>query len=408
MWATAEVGCASGEEDVDVAPIRVRVLGLREDFEHVLQVEGAQHVRLRDVQEVPEVEAIHDFEVAIVVLPPARPRGREDGLSSVGVRVTVEASTGKGALPPALLEVPAGLRTESLLVVRYQLVLLRTHVDPEAARSDEVRRSAALGARPDRLGVKLLGAPPLADAVEAKDVVALLEDAEASLRGGLLVQHYVHADAARLSRAALHRKRQLHILLVLLHALLPVLLPLGFVEGVEAGLLAQVTQLAVQVGAALPQGAPVAGHLVRAQGQGRLLGEVPRGRLLRRPLGPHDRRVRADRFGRPTWLRSMTVGVVARGQRGVPTGRRCRVVLFSPAGAVRRVASVLSLVSAGSRAGRGIVAVGADVVVPTPAAIHALPLEVVPADVIGGARCSVVGEVAALSVSAHPAEKVPA
>lgn len=73
---------------------------------------------------------------------------------------------------------------------------------------------------PDSLGVELLGAPPLADAVEAEDVVALLEDAEASLRGGLLVQHYVHADAARLARAALHRKRQLHVLLMLQHALL--------------------------------------------------------------------------------------------------------------------------------------------------------------------------------------------
>lgn len=63
----------------------------------------------------------------------------------------------------------------------------------------------------------------------------------------------------------------------------------------------------------------------------------------------------------------MTVGVVARGQRGVPTGRRCCVVLFSSAGAVRRMASVLSLVSARPRAGRGIVAVCADVVVPLPA-----------------------------------------
>lgn len=56
---------------------------------------------------------IHDFQVAIVVLPPAWPRGWEDGLSSVRIRVTVEAGAGKGALPPALLEVPAGLRTET-------------------------------------------------------------------------------------------------------------------------------------------------------------------------------------------------------------------------------------------------------------------------------------------------------
>lgn len=73
---------------------------------------------------------------------------------------------------------------------------------------------------PYGLAVELLGTPPLADAVQAEDMVAFLQDPKAALRGGFLIHDDIHADAAALTRAPLNCKRQLHVLLVLQDTLL--------------------------------------------------------------------------------------------------------------------------------------------------------------------------------------------
>lgn len=63
-------------------------------------------------QEQPHPQPhLHDLELAVEVHPAARPRGRHDRPPAVGVHVLVEAGARKRALPPALLEVPARLRT---------------------------------------------------------------------------------------------------------------------------------------------------------------------------------------------------------------------------------------------------------------------------------------------------------
>lgn len=66
----------------------------------------------------------------------------------------------------------------------------------------------------DDLALKLLGAPPLADALEAVAVGAVGQDAEAALAGVGLLEHHLHAHATHHVLAALHRKRDLHVLLV--------------------------------------------------------------------------------------------------------------------------------------------------------------------------------------------------
>lgn len=68
------------------------------------------------------------------------------------------------------------------------------------------------------LALKLLSAPPLANALEAVGVAAVGEDPEAALTGvGFLVDH-LHADATHFVLAALDGKRQLHVLLMGLDA----------------------------------------------------------------------------------------------------------------------------------------------------------------------------------------------
>ena len=68
------------------------------------------------------------------------------------------------------------------------------------------------------LALKLLSTPPLANTLETVGVVAVGEDPEAALAGvGFLVDH-LHADATHHVLAALHRERELHVLLVGLDA----------------------------------------------------------------------------------------------------------------------------------------------------------------------------------------------
>lgn len=70
------------------------------------------------------------------------------------------------------------------------------------------------------LALKLLGTPPLADALEAVTVVAVGEDAEATLAGIGLLEHHLHAHAAHHVLTALDGERDLHVLLVGLDACL--------------------------------------------------------------------------------------------------------------------------------------------------------------------------------------------
>lgn len=68
------------------------------------------------------------------------------------------------------------------------------------------------------LALKLLGTPPLADAFEAVAVVAVGEDAEATLAGIGLVEYHLHAHTTHHVLTALDGKRDLHVLLVGLNA----------------------------------------------------------------------------------------------------------------------------------------------------------------------------------------------
>jgi len=70
----------------------------------------------------------------------------------------------------------------------------------------------------DDFALKLLGAPPLADALEAVAVAAVGQDAEAPLAGVGLLEHHLHAHAAHHVLAALDGERDLHVLLVRLDA----------------------------------------------------------------------------------------------------------------------------------------------------------------------------------------------
>lgn len=70
----------------------------------------------------------------------------------------------------------------------------------------------------DDLVLKVLDAAPLPDAVEAVDVAAARQDAEAAIRGRDLVVHHLHADAAHLVPAELLREGLLHVYLERQHA----------------------------------------------------------------------------------------------------------------------------------------------------------------------------------------------
>ena len=73
------------------------------------------------------------------------------------------------------------------------------------------------------LALKLLSTPPLANTLETVGVVAVGENPEAALAGaGFLIDH-LHANAAHHVLAALHRERELHVLLM------------GFDAGLESG-----------------------------------------------------------------------------------------------------------------------------------------------------------------------------
>lgn len=66
----------------------------------------------------------------------------------------------------------------------------------------------------DDFALKLLGAAPLADALEAVAVGAVRKDAEAALAGVGLLKHHLHAHAAHHVLAALHSEGDLHVLLM--------------------------------------------------------------------------------------------------------------------------------------------------------------------------------------------------
>lgn len=68
------------------------------------------------------------------------------------------------------------------------------------------------------LALKLLGTPPLADALEAVAVVAVGEDAEATLAGIGLVEHHLHAHTTHHVLTALDGEGDLHVFLVGLNA----------------------------------------------------------------------------------------------------------------------------------------------------------------------------------------------
>lgn len=68
------------------------------------------------------------------------------------------------------------------------------------------------------LALKLLSTPPLANTLETVGVVAVGEDPEAALAGVGLLVHHLHADPTHHVLAALHGKRELHVLLVGLDA----------------------------------------------------------------------------------------------------------------------------------------------------------------------------------------------
>lgn len=70
------------------------------------------------------------------------------------------------------------------------------------------------------LALKLLSAPPLADAFEAVAVVAVGEDAEATLAGIGLLEHHLHTHATHHVLTALDGERELHVLFVGLNACL--------------------------------------------------------------------------------------------------------------------------------------------------------------------------------------------
>lgn len=100
---------------------------------------------------------------------------------------------------------------------------------------------------PDGSVVELLGLPPLANTAQAEDMRALLQNAEPSFGDGLLLEHNVHTDAARLVQTALYRERYFHFSFVFTDALIPVFALLFQVVGVETGAAAQVADDAVSV-----------------------------------------------------------------------------------------------------------------------------------------------------------------
>lgn len=80
------------------------------------------------------------------------------------------------------------------------------------------KRDSSLTNLLDDFALKLLGAAPLADALEAVAVGAVRQDAEAALARVGLLKHHLHAHAAHHVFAALHGEGDLHVLLVGLNA----------------------------------------------------------------------------------------------------------------------------------------------------------------------------------------------
>lgn len=66
----------------------------------------------------------------------------------------------------------------------------------------------------DNFALKLLGAPPLANALETVTVAAVGEDPKAALAGVGFLKHHLHADATHHVFAALDGKGDLHVLLM--------------------------------------------------------------------------------------------------------------------------------------------------------------------------------------------------
>lgn len=77
----------------------------------------------------------------------------------------------------------------------------------------------------DDFALKLLGTPPLANALQTVAVAAVGEDAEAPLAGVGLLEHHLHAHAAHHVFAALDGKRNLHVFLMGLDACLGTVKP---------------------------------------------------------------------------------------------------------------------------------------------------------------------------------------
>lgn len=71
------------------------------------------------------------------------------------------------------------------------------------------------------LALKLLGAPPFPDALEAVAVAAVGEDAETAFAGIGFLEHHLHAHATHHVFTTLDGKRDFHVLLVSFNAGLP-------------------------------------------------------------------------------------------------------------------------------------------------------------------------------------------
>lgn len=177
--------------------------------------------------------------------------------------VLVEALVPERTLAGALLEVLAVRRVARLLVVVDQLVLVVRALDPDDARTDKVGRDATGRAAALDFVLKVLRLAPRPDALEAEDVVAVGQDAEALLPARLLQDH-LQTDAADLVLRALDRKRVLHVQLVLLDALGVVLPALFRIGRIQAELATQLAQFAVLVRTSVQHTAP-AGLVVRTE-----------------------------------------------------------------------------------------------------------------------------------------------
>lgn len=206
--------------------------------------------------------------------------------------MAVEALVAERTLALALVVVFAIFNLHCLLVAVDQFVLFLFCVDPQAAGHHKVGRDAALGAGPLDLVVKLGRLTPLADALKAEAVTAVGQDAEALLLARLLHDH-LEADATGALFGLLHGKRQLHVLFVVRNALQVVQSTLLLICRMQAKLLAQLTEVAVQVDALVVVVADAGTEQVRAQAVrvgGRALFGLPGSGIIVGEVLIHDRR----------------------------------------------------------------------------------------------------------------------